>query len=220
MTRIINGTEVCAGAGGFFAYAGSFGISKKILLRAGHIMDRTDIKNVIAFKWVESLFHVCAGSWNELPHFDDTAVVHAVRSGKFWDATLYVFWHALQNSQGRFGEAERLIATLSELANCYDHDVARLYAYMLQTDLFFKRFDLRKAESQAEDGLSFTSKEGMEPFQTWFAGYRGMIQVMMSEVDQAEVSLRQAEGLIAKQGYVTPMILIPYQTARFYVLID
>ena len=221
LTKIINGKEIFAVLGAVWAYMGFFGISKNLLRRTGYGTEQNDINSEIALKGAECLIHVCAGTWYDVPEFDSALVAHAVRSGKFWDASLYIRWHGiLKVSQGKFGEAEGLIANLSDLANSYDHDVARLYYYMLKMDLLLKRQDIHQALFQAEEGIPFTAKEGLEAFQTWFAGFKGLVQVMMSEAAPAEVILRQTEELVAKQGYVTPAILLPYQTARFLLYLQ
>ena len=218
MTETVYGRWFWAFIGALFAYGGiSFKLSEKSLEHARQIVNKKNIKELMAYKSYEAVINHCAGFWSRFGDYDAATVELALKNGQIWPVSTYIWFMAgVRIEQGKFSDVEMLIERLREISDVYNHDIARAYHSWLKIHFLIKTRKAYNALLEADVTVPWTAKKGMKATHMHFLGLRAIAQIMLDDVDGAQDSIWKASQIIDKQeGLMSATFLAPYTVGRF-----
>ena len=192
-----------------FAYSGiSFALSRKALDAVRNSVSHSDVINYTMYELGETVHHFLGGNWKSLKDYDDELVEKNCRIGVIYNASQYLYWHALGNiCQGAFDKAESIVKRLDDLFEIYGNDLSKNFKYDANTWLLVESDKINDAMIESEKGIAFGEKAhsgfwGLHLCQAW-------IHIRMGEVQKAQECLERA-GSIKLQAERAPFQLSPH----------
>ena len=205
-----------------FLYTGfSFSSSYRFLEHAEDIIDKKDFKELLAFNLYKLLHNCFSGKWDDIQDYDESILDQNLKSGQFWEVTLYLTFHCLVKlEQGEFKAVYPLIDKLSAIADSYEHEPARTNKLNRETLLRIQRRKLYDAQESAEELELSIAKVGSDLYRFNSLGFEAQIQILLKDLAGAEKTLNQAEEYYRKQALIPLPYAAPYLVARFSIDIE
>jgi tetratricopeptide (TPR) repeat protein len=195
LRKLKEGTGIFAGASALFAYSGiSFRLSQKILDTIKTRVDKNDVVNYTMYEVCETVHHFLGGNWKALKDYDDELVERNCRIGEIYDASQYLYWHALGNiCQGSFDKARAIVNRLHDLFEVYVNGLSEVFKYQGNTMLLIESGKLDDALIESEKGIAFEAKTHsglwqLHVFQAW-------IYILKCKIQKAQECLEQADRI-------------------------
>jgi tetratricopeptide (TPR) repeat protein len=193
LRKLKEGTGIFVGASALFAYSGiSFRLSRKVLDTIKTRVDKNDVINYTMYEVCETVHHFLGGNWKALKDYDDELVDRNCRIGEIYDASQYLYWHALGNiCQGSFDKAKAIVNRLHDLFEVYGNGLSEVFKYQVNTMLLIESGKLNDALIESEKGIAFekNTRSGLWQlpiFQAW-------IHIMMGANQKAQECLELAD---------------------------
>jgi len=196
-----------------FAYSGiSFSLSRKALDAVRNSVSHSDVINYTMYEIIETVHHFFGGSWKSIKDYDDDLVDKNCRIGEIYNASQYLYWHALGNiCKGAFDKAESIVKRLDDLFEVYGNDLSKNFKYEANTWLLIESDRLNAAMKESEKGIAFEEKArsgfwGLYICQAW-------IHIKRCAMQEAEEALERADK-IRLQAESAPFQLSPHLKAQ------
>jgi tetratricopeptide (TPR) repeat protein len=191
-------------ASGLFTATGLYGTAELVLRNAGKLMDGKRITDVATYQMVTTWLNSQGGKWNEIPNYSESLFDACTKSGLFWDVMAYSYWQgAAKAYQGKFNEAwislEKLMV-IEERFQCASGGVR--YGLLSELHTVWRR--LHEALAAAENLVSNAIERELEPYELQGLGWRGVIRVLMKDIEGAQESLADAERVRRKRTIWIP----------------
>ena len=211
LTNFELGSEIFLSASALFSFSGiSFRLSRKILDSLRDSIDKNNAKLLIISNLLETLHNYLIGKWKSIPSYDDDLTANNLSIGEIYFASQYLYWHGLPYiCQGSFDLAESMVKRLKDISEVYGNDFSTSLKYQLNTYLLMECGRLRDALIEAEKGINFTSKPGLNYFLFGMYSHKAWIHILIGDIEKAEESLRNANGT---RRQISPM---PIQLSQF-----
>jgi class 3 adenylate cyclase/tetratricopeptide (TPR) repeat protein len=217
ITKVKNGVRMQMSASGLFSWTGiSFNLSRKILDNSKKAVDKTDIKDLLYYDLFELLYNFFTGNWESIKKYDQNLLDCNLRIGEFWHVSTYIIFHGFASiDQGAFQESKMMISKLTEIWQTYENETAREYRDSLKIKLLVKFRNLDDAQKEADTAIAFQRQTGREMAILLYLGFRAMIEFYQSKIDQAKMSLLEAQDLAIKKSHIPPSYISSCLTSRF-----
>ncbi len=209
LRKFEDGTGIIVTASALFSYSGiSFTLSRKVLDTIKGSATQGDVRNYTKYEICETVHHFLGGHWKALKDYDTDLVGKSCRIGEIYDASQYLYWHALGNiCQGSFDKARSIVNRLDDLFEVYGNDLSKIFKYEVNTCLLIESGKLDDAMIESEKGIAFGEKArsgfwGLHICQAW-------IHIMMNAIQKAQECLERADR-IRLQTLRTPFQLSPH----------
>jgi hypothetical protein len=165
----------------------------------------------------ELLYNFFAGNWKAVKAYNESLIEPNLRIGEYWHVSTYIDVHGhIKIEQGAFGEAERLIAKLSEIWAAYANENAKQYQYSLRIKMLVKSRRLYDALAEADAGVAFQSETGRMLTAVYYLGFKAIIKVLLKDIDGARETLSQTQQLISRIGRIPPFYINSFLIGQFH----
>jgi class 3 adenylate cyclase/tetratricopeptide (TPR) repeat protein len=210
-----------AGSGGMFAGAGgglfsfsgvSLRIGERFVRLAEEIVDASDVKDFLVFRFMNFLHHVLKGDWDERHTIEPEMLEAGLRYGQFWDVTSYLAMDTPKKiHQGRFFEASEQVERLAKIADLYAFDLAHSSYHHTVMLLHLERRELEQAFDAVE---TYYAAHHEDLLNILALSEKAKIQILRNDPSGAERSLATASGIIEGAGVVPPFYRSAYLRSR------
>jgi tetratricopeptide (TPR) repeat protein len=217
LRKIKDGYHWPLGGSAMFSFSGlSFKLSKRFLEHAGGVIDKNNFKELLDFNLFKLVYNLMAGNWEDIQDYDESLLDHNLRIGHLFEVSTYLtLYCTVKQQQGDFKVVQQLIKKLSEIADIYDFQFARMSQLTKKTILFFECKKLYDAKKSSEKLKSYYYIKVGSAYQLVHLGLKAHIQILFKDFDGAEKLLNQGEEWYRKQVFVPPSYLIYYLYAKF-----
>ena len=218
MTQITNGALIWLSTSGLFSWGGiSFTISKKLLSYTKGVMSRSRIKDLLYYELFDLMYHYFSGSWPKARPYDADLVHMNLKVGELWHSVAYVNLHGcLKIERGAFAEAQAMSGKLAEIGEDYDYQIAIGGKYYLEIKRLVKTRMLDDALVVANVAIAFQKKIEEELRLIYLLGYKAIAQILVNDMDGAEVSLSEAREIKTRKGRVSPYFMNSVILGQFF----
>ena len=182
-------------ASALFAYSGiSFALSRKVLEAVRNSVSKNDVINYTAYEICETVHDFLGGNWKALKDYDDDLVDRNCRIGEIYNASQYLYWHALGNiCLSSFDKAGSIVNRLDYLFEVYGNDLSKAFKYEVNTWLLIESGKLDDALIESEKGLDFEERVrsgfwDLHICQAW-------IHIMLGAIQKAQECLERADKI-------------------------
>jgi tetratricopeptide (TPR) repeat protein len=192
-SKLDNGHEFFIGlAFVFFSTGLSFKISKKSLRYSKGSINTENYGHLIQYNSVDSLHHLCAGSWDKISELDDNLIAQSCKRGHV-QYTIGVIWAnaTIKIEQGQFKEVKKLINKLKEIWEDYENLDTKIALDTLEAQLSLKSRDFSESLSKINEAIDFAALSGFLPHQLFILSIKSRIQILLKNIDGAQESLSQ-----------------------------
>ena len=195
--KMINGGGMLSSISPLFSMTGiSFSLGSKALVFAGGKLGRDSVLSVICYEMHVLIHDVLVGNWDVVKDYDENLVKRNLEIGEVFFVTHYTFWHFFLNiERGCFSAARRLVDSLLEVSSMYENDEARAVGFFTTALLLVKTRKIRDALSASDEAIRFSQRPGSEIYLLAEYSLKTRIQLMMGDLQEAEVSLQNAHGI-------------------------
>jgi class 3 adenylate cyclase/tetratricopeptide (TPR) repeat protein len=198
-----------------FATTGLFRMSGLLLRSGKDLVDEQKTPDVACYQMVNSMHNYGAGKWTEIPEYDLLLFGAATRDGLFWDMAAYTISQgAVKVYQGRFDKGLELAKKWAIMEEEYRYGPLAARHALLAEFLIVRR-RLFDAYAEANNAISLSIVNGVEPWELQSVGWRAITQVLMNDVVGAKDSLTHAEQIRRKQFFWPPLYLRSSLLAQF-----
>jgi len=189
-----NGIFVTSSA--LFAYSGiSFALSRKVLDAVRNSVSQSDVINYIMYEICETVNVFLGGHWKILKDYNDDLVDKSCRIGEIYDASQYLYWHAVGNiCKGSFDKAGAIVNRLHDLFEVYGNGLSEVFKYEVNARLLIETGKLDEAMIECEKGIAFGQK-ARSVFWGGFYTFQAWIHIMMGAIQKAQECLEQADRI-------------------------
>lgn len=192
-----------AGGAALFSFSGvSSSIGARFLAIAGRLAEEGDIGDEIAYRSMRFIHHYLAGDWDSRHLMESRVLEEGLRYGQLWDASAYLGLCAERSlRQGRFSEAEALIARLAAIADGYSSDFARSNHDGEWATLLIEQ---RRLDS-ALAAIHHYATSRFEPlFNLLALGWEAKVRQLRGDAERAAAVLAEGERALRALGQVPP----------------
>jgi hypothetical protein len=216
ITKVENGASIFTQGSSIFSFTGiSFKISKKILDYARDFINKNDIKSVLSFKYTEIMHNYLSGNWRNQPEYDENVVDRKLNVGDVFHTGGYTLFSGfLKVEQGNFNDAHVLADKLYEIGEVYDNDQTRGRKYLLNTKLLVKSRRLPDSLKEVNAKISLQNIVGIN-FTLCLFGMRPYIQILMKDIQGAEISLLQLKEFVSHEERIVPFYICNFLMSQF-----
>jgi tetratricopeptide (TPR) repeat protein len=216
ITKVENGASIFTEGSSIFSFTGiSFKISKKILDFAKDFINKNDIKSLLYFKYTEIMHNYLSGNWRNQPEYDEHVVDRKLNVGDVFHTGGYTLFSGfLEIEQGNFKDAHVLVDKLFEIGEVFDNDQTRGRKYLLNTKLLVKSRRLPDALKEVNAKISLQNIVGIN-FALCLFGMRPYIQMLMKDIQGAEISLLQIKELVSHEERIVPFYICNFLMSQF-----
>ena len=217
LSKVENGHQFFIGlAFVFFSTGLSFKISKKSLRYSKGAINTKNYGHLIQYQSVDSLHHLCAGSWDQVAEYDEDLIAQSCKRGNI-QYIIGVIWSngVIKIEQGRFNEVKGSINKLKEIWEDYENLDTKIAIDTLEAQLSLKSRDLFECFPNMNEAIDFAALSGFLPHQFFILSIKARIQILLKDMDGAQESLSQAGHIYQNQQYLMNWYLIDYLMARF-----
>jgi hypothetical protein len=178
-------------------------------------VNHSDVINYSMYEIIETVHHFLGGNWKSLKDYDDDLVDKNCRIGEIYNASQYLYWHALGNiCQGAFDKAETIVKRLDDLFEVYGNDISKNFRYDVNTWLLIESDKLDAAMKESKEGIAFDEKARsgfwtLHICQAW-------IYIERRAMQEAEKALQRADE-ISLQAEKAPFQLSPHLKAQLEI---
>jgi len=203
-------------ASGAFSYSGlSFRLSNKILEYGEDFIDKDNSRELFSLKVFRVIYNVFSGKWEEIQEYDDFLIEANLRVGEFFNVTMYIFPFALAKIyQGKLNEVYPLLEKLSEIADDYEFENAKIWQLLLELQLFIQYRRLNEFQKSIEK-WELLYKIGADMNTIMFLGCKAELPILLKDYDGVEGTFSHIKEISKKQAFVPPMVKEPYLWSRF-----
>jgi serine/threonine protein kinase len=214
LNKIENGVGFLSTYGILFSFAGiSFAMSRKILEFTRPKLQEGDVKSKPYFRCSEVACNLLAGTWENIPEYDDTLVKQCLGIGEFFYTSNYIACYGFQyNEQGHFDKVQQCIDKLNEIGEIYDNDFAFLAAQRLILSMWLIRRQLKEISNLDTKKLDFLERVGGSQVRLSVSSIKINSKLLLQNISSASVLLNQAEEIMSKEKRV-----IPFYSSRYFV---
>jgi len=217
LRKIKDGYNWPLGSSAMFSFSGlSFKLSKRFLEHAGAVIDKNNFKELLVFNLFELVYNFIAGNWEDIQDYDESLLEHNLRIGQLFEVSVYLtLYCTVKQQQGDFKVVQQVIKKLSDIADLFDFQFARINQLTKKTILFFECKKLYDAKKSSEKLKSYYYIKVGSVYQLVHLGLKAHIQILLKDFAGAEELLNQGEEWCRKQAFVPPYFLIHYFYAKF-----
>ena len=178
-----------------FAYSGiSFALSRNALDAVRNSVSHSDVINYTMYEIIETIHHFLGGNWRSLKDYDDDLVDKNCRIGEIYNASQYLYWHALAKvCQGAFDKAESIVKRLDDLFDVYGNDLSKYFKYDANTWLLIESDKIDAAMKESEKGIAFEEKARSGFWMLHI--YQAWIHIKRRAMQEAEEALECADEI-------------------------
>jgi tetratricopeptide (TPR) repeat protein len=216
LSKIKNGHEFFIGlAFVFFTTGLSFKISKKSLRYSKRAINTKNYGHLIQYQAVDSLHHLCAGSWDQVSRYDENLIDQSCKHGHT-QYTIGVFWanSTIKIEQGRFDEVKELINKLKEIWEDYENLDAKIDIDTIEAQLSLKSRDFIEGLPTINEAIDFAAANGFLLHQLFLLSIKARIQILLKNMDGAQESLSLAANIFENQKYLINWYVADYLMAQ------
>ncbi len=186
----------------------SFSLSRKFINLSYKLMNRDDLREQMFFNTTSLAHKWASGEWNEL-NYDEKLIDYHIGIGELYYPILFLWLYGyIKIETGEFDEVQKTIQKLASVWDNYDYEIARIFYYQLQTDLWIKKRLFFEAEKLADEGALFSSQIGQEQHQVYLLGGKTISQILQKDIEGSLNTIQSNNGIIAKQKFSPPCYLI------------
>ena len=203
-------------ASGAFSYSGlSFGLSNKILEYGKPFIDKNNSRELFSLKVFSIIHNVFSGKWEKIQEYDDSLIEANLRVGEFFNVTMYIFFFTLAKIyQGKLNEVYPLLEKLSEIADDYEFENAKVWQLILELQMFIQYRKLDEVQKSIEKWESLY-KMGADVNTIEFLGYKAELPILLKDYNGVEETFRRIKEISKKQVVIPPMAKEPFLWSRF-----
>ena len=202
---------------GAFSIMGFFRLSNKVLEYGEGFTDKNNPLELFPLVQFRLLHNFYLGKWDNIYDPDELLLEENLKTGQFFNVVMYYsILGLIKGMQGKFNRASQCIGKLSEIADNYDHKIARQSQLLLEISLFASRRKIHDAQKAMETWESLF-KVGPDMNTILFLGYKAALQIQLHDFDGAEKTLNQTKKLFRKQTIVNPSFATGYLVSRFFL---
>jgi class 3 adenylate cyclase/tetratricopeptide (TPR) repeat protein len=220
LTRFEFGIGIFAGASSLFAFSGlSLSIARKILDYVKPRLTPDDAKQWISYDLLNTTHLFLKGQWHEITESSEDLVKRNLRIGEIWYASQHYYWHGLLKiHQGNFDAARPIVTKLSEIAETYENDIARLLKYLLNINLLIECRHTKEATAEVNRGIDLVQRNDWGLSILNMYSLKASIHLLMKETDEAGMSLDRANQIRSEVKAVPIQLSIFYRSQFEYYL--
>ena len=197
-----------------FAALGVVSLSERLLKRADDHTIAQNERGAVEIVTRMTLA-LCSGSWGQVPQFDPSLVDLTLKNGEIFPVALYFnVLGTLKAEQGLFDQLESHAHQIERIADSYAHDSARASYHHIKANTLIRTLSPHQAMSESEAGLRLTDQAALKPLKIRFLGHKTIAQALLGETEQAKISVREGELILAGQGSVPLWFMAPFSLAR------
>jgi len=204
-----------------FVGLGFVSLSERLLKRAEDDAGGQIGSWAVALAASRILLSYRSGSWDSAPQFDPNLVDLAHKTGETIYPILYLY--ALGNlkaEQGLWNHLDLYARKAKSIADSYVHESARAAYHHIRTITLIRKRDFHQALTEAELGALLTDKAAFRPHYLRFIGNKAIAQALLGEIEQAKLSVREGELVLAKQKMIVIWYIIPFLVGRLITHIE
>jgi tetratricopeptide (TPR) repeat protein len=214
LTKTEYGYGAFGGCSTIFSLSGiSFRLSRKMLEFSKDKINKNDVKSVLQYEFAKVMHNLVTGNWGA-DCYDDKLVNQALRFGEVFYIATYQALHSQISIERGSLDVKRIVDKLSEIADVYENDYAKVLKFRLRTLFLMKYRKLHDALLEADAGIDFIHKIGHRPIRFVLYSLKARIQMLLGDIKGAEDSLRNAKDLLTKDRFA-PYFLCPFLTGQF-----
>jgi tetratricopeptide (TPR) repeat protein len=173
-------------------------------------------RHLIQYHSVDSLHHLCAGSWDQVAEYDENLIAQSCKRGHIQYIVGVIWANAvIKIEQGRFNEVKGLINKLKEIWEDYENLDVKIAIDTLEAQLSLKSRDFFESLLNMNEAIDFAALSGFLPHQFFILSIKARIQILLKNMDGAQESLSQAGNIYQNQQYLMNWYLIDYLMAQF-----
>jgi tetratricopeptide (TPR) repeat protein len=206
LTKVESGVSFFASASTIFSRSGiSFKLSRKMLDLCRKKVKRDDARSVLIYELVELIHNYLVGDWGAANEYDDSLVKKNLSTGELFFVSAYLFFHgSMACYRGYFDEARKKVVKLSEIAETYEHDIAKVFKHHLNIELLVGYRRLHDAVKESDAVIAFCVNKGMKQYIYTDYAQKARAQMILRDMKGAEDSLRCA------REYQSEIMAIPF----------
>ena len=218
LTKIEKGAALFSALSSIFYLSGiSFRLSRKILKSFESKIDRNDVTSKLIYETHTWNHNFLAGNWDIVKEYDDDLINKSLSMGEFLMSHVYLLYHAMiSRERGCFGETQRRIDKLFEIADTYEYDTARRAAIFCEVSLLAKYGRIYQALSRVEDATATHKEIGWSMYIFWIYAYAAQIQIVLRGIGAAEEALKHARKYLSEAEKL-PLYFSHYLVSEFMV---
>jgi hypothetical protein len=171
---------------------------------------------------VSNGIYVCQGTWRKIKDLDEALLNAALGIGDLWNVSVSLWFYGLVIwEKGEFGHLKVVIDKLYEIGDTYDFDQSIIYARGLNVYYLLEERDMHGALSEAERGVSYARKKGIEISEIASLSRKAEVQCLAGDVEGAHDTISQASELYEKKALVVmPYFIASYMAVCFFIEIE
>jgi class 3 adenylate cyclase/tetratricopeptide (TPR) repeat protein len=195
LRKFKEGIGIFVGASAILAYSGlSFALSRKTLTVVKKRIGTHDVINYTMYEICETVHNFLGGNWKSLKDYEDDLVDKNCHIGKIYDASQYLYWHALGNiCRGYFEKARAIVDRLDNLFNEYGNNLSKIFKYEVNTALLIESGKLVDALIESEKGIAFEQEVHSGFWELYI--FNAWINIMLGAPQQAYECLEKADKI-------------------------
>ena len=217
LKAIKNGTSIFSESGVLFAYSGiSFKIAKKAMASIKEDINFKEVGDAITYYTSEYWVNLLIGDWDVLKSYDDSIVNEAINKGISWQsiANYLTALSVVERERGNFSVVRKVIEKLIDIGEQYSSDQNKEYGFSHKLQFLVKIRGIHDAQFAADELLLFCKKRELKFFLCWYYSFKAYIQILLSDIAEAEKCLLYAEENLSKMERV-PLYLGTFLLSKF-----
>jgi class 3 adenylate cyclase/tetratricopeptide (TPR) repeat protein len=216
MTKIYTGPGFISITVVLFSFTGlSFTLSRRVLTFTKNKLDVADVRSMLFYKSNEMMHNVLSGEWKDEIEFDQDLIDKNLAIGEFFYLSLYIGWISrVHNMRGNFKAAQSVLQQLSDIAETYENDFAKLYKLLHSGELLLGHRRLHAAMNEIQEGILFIKRTGFRVWLIVMYTLKARTQILLGDLRDSEDSLAEAKKIMSEIA-VPPMLRAYFFLCRF-----
>ncbi len=174
----------------------NFNLSFKLLAMCSEKMDRTNIKNMIAYRSCHTMVCWLSGDLDKIEKLDTELILKASKKGELQQSTNYnAYTTAIASYKGDFAFAKAINSSLMELAVSYDYDLAKLTAHWQKAFWFIQKGDLNNSIKHSKKSIELARIQGRELYEFSSLSKLAEAYIIMENIKDAQKTIYKAESI-------------------------
>jgi class 3 adenylate cyclase/tetratricopeptide (TPR) repeat protein len=187
-----------------FALTGlSFTLSRRVLTFTKNKVDMADVRSMLFYQSNVLIHNALSGEWKDEIEIDQDLIDKNIAIGEFFYVPVYMIWASFVDiERGEFKAAQSLIEQLSDIAETYENDWARVSKFLDSGTLLMEYRKLHEAMNEVQEGILFTERTGFRVWVIYMYAMKARTQIYLGDLHGSEDSLVQAEKIMSEQAVV------------------
>lgn len=212
-TTFPNAGGMAASTVGLFSYGGlSFGIGRRFLERGAPLVRSNDLYERVTFAMMNHLHHFLSGNWSDDHCLSDELYDEGLQALALWPLANYLGLETERRiRQGRWSEAQELMARTTHMWDAYGYDLAKTNHYAQPV---FLALEQRRLDAARVGADAYRDENPEDLLHILASAMRAEAEILQGDLSAARHTVTRGDEIVRATRFPPPFHLSSHRNAK------